>query len=78
MGVVLGLLRQTLRVTSTRLYKLPLPVCMGLDAASDRLHVSGRGLALPTFSSSHLLSFSSTSAGLPSMATASPTRPHWF
>lgn len=72
MDVVLGLLRQTLRVTSAHLYKLSLPLCVGLDAASDRLHVSGRGLALPAFSSSHLLSFSSASAGLPSIATTSP------
>lgn len=71
-GVGLGSLRQTLRITSARSYKLLLPLFVGLDAASDRLHVSGRGLGLPAFSSSHLLSLSSASTGLPSMAIASP------
>ena len=56
MDVGLGLLRQTLRVTSALLYKLPLPLFVDLDAASNRLQGCGRGLGLPTFFSSHLLS----------------------
>lgn len=62
--VGLGLLRQTLRVTSALLYKLPLPVSVGLGAASDRLQGCGPGLGLPEFFSSHLLS--------PCMAIAPP------